>query len=136
MRNLEKLKNYSFVLGLIIVLVIASCKGSDEKVIAENISSKAKVTFIELGSVNCIPCRQMQPVMKAVEKKYGEQISVVFYDVWKPDQKKYASIFGIKLIPTQIFLDETGQEFFRHEGFFPEAEIDKILMNKGLKPIE
>ena len=29
-----------------------------------------KVTFVELGSVNCIPCKQMQPVMKAIEEKY------------------------------------------------------------------
>ncbi|MGK9476390.1 thioredoxin family protein [Melioribacter sp. OK-6-Me] len=95
---------------------------------------KEKVTFIELGSVNCVPCRMMQPVMKAVEKKYGDQIKVVFYDVWTPQQKKYAQIYGIKLIPTQIFLDENGKEFHRHEGFYPEAEIDKILQSKGLKP--
>ncbi len=95
---------------------------------------KPKVTFVELGSVNCIPCKQMQPVMKAIEEKYGEQIKVIFYDVWKSDQKKYAQQYGIKLIPTQVFLDENGKEFFRHEGFYPEAEIDKLLKNKGLKP--
>ena len=27
-----------------------------------------KVTFVELGSVNCIPCRMMKPVMEKVEK--------------------------------------------------------------------
>lgn len=94
---------------------------------------RPKVTFIELGSVNCIPCKQMQPVMKSIEEKYGDQIKVVFYDVWKSDQKKYAQQYGIKLIPTQVFLDENGKEFFRHEGFYPEVEIDKILKTKGLK---
>ena len=92
-----------------------------------------KVTFVELGSVNCIPCKQMQPVMKAIEEKYGEQVKVIFYDVWKEDQKKYAKQYGIKLIPTQVFLDSNGKEFHRHEGFYPEAEIDKILQAKGLK---
>jgi thioredoxin 1 len=95
---------------------------------------KPKVTFVELGSVNCIPCKKMQPVMKAIEDKYGEQIKVVFHDVWKADQKQFAEKYGIKLIPTQVFLDENGKEFFRHEGFYPEAEIDKILQKKGLKP--
>ena len=95
---------------------------------------KPKVTFVELGSVNCIPCKQMQPVMKAIEEKYGEQIKVIFYDVWKAEQKKYAQQYGIKLIPTQVFLDQNGKEFHRHEGFYPEAEIDKILQGKGLKP--
>jgi thioredoxin 1 len=93
-----------------------------------------KVTFIELGSVNCIPCKQMQPIMKSIEEKYGEQVKVIFYDVWKQQQKKYAHQYGIKLIPTQVFLDENGKEFFRHEGFYLEAEIDKLLQGNGLKP--
>lgn len=99
---------------------------------AQNKEVKPKVTFIELGSVNCIPCKQMQPVMKAIEEKYGDQVKVIFYDVWKEDQKKYSKQYGIKLIPTQVFLDENGKEFHRHEGFYPEAEIDKILQAKGL----
>ncbi|MGE5354015.1 MAG: TlpA family protein disulfide reductase [Acidobacteriota bacterium] len=94
---------------------------------------KPRITFVELGSVRCIPCKQMQPVMKSVEKKYGGQIKVVFYDVWKEDQKKYGRQYGIKLIPTQVFLDETGKEILRHEGFFAEKEIDKFLQSKGLK---
>ena len=40
------------------------------------------VTFVEIGSVNCIPCRAMQPIMKAVEEEFGEQVNVVFHDVW------------------------------------------------------
>lgn len=93
-----------------------------------------KVTFVELGSVNCIPCKQMQPVMKEIEEKYGDQVKVIFYDVWKEDQKKYSKQYGIKLIPTQVFLDSNGKEFHRHEGFYPESEIDKLLQSKGLKP--
>jgi thioredoxin 1 len=40
------------------------------------IVSKPLITFIELGSVKCIPCKAMQPVMKAIEEKYGAQIKV------------------------------------------------------------
>jgi thioredoxin 1 len=75
----------------------------------------------------------MQPVMKAIEQKYGDQVSVVFYDVWKSDQAEYAEKYGIQVIPTQVFLDQNGKEFFRHEGFYPEAEIDKLLQKRGLK---
>ncbi len=127
----------SAVILLALTLSITNCttQNNKDKPGIKTIS-KAKVTFVELGSVNCIPCRQMQPVMKAIEKKYGDQINVVFYDVWQPDQRKYASEFGIKLIPTQVFLDESGKEFHRHEGFYPEAEIDKVLQWKGLKPLK
>jgi len=108
---------------------------SKEKVNKIDEAAKARVTFIELGSVNCIPCKQMVPVMESIEEKYGNQIEVVFHDVWKPDGKPYAQKYGIKLIPTQVFLDENGKEFHRHEGFYPEEEIDKILQGKGLNPI-
>jgi thioredoxin 1 len=115
-----------FILLFVLVLSIS--------VLPQN-NIKPKVTFVELGSVNCIPCKQMQPVMKAIEEKYGDQVKVIFYDVWKEDQKKYAQQYGIKLIPTQVFLDANGKEFHRHEGFYPEAEIDKILQGKGLKEL-
>ena len=94
---------------------------------------KPKVTFVELGSVNCIPCKMMQPVMKNIEKKYGSKVKVIFYDVWTQEQRPFAEKYGIKLIPTQVFLDENGKEFFRHEGFYPEEEIHKLLKTKGLK---
>ena len=72
--------------------------------------------------------------MKAVEEDFGEQLKVVFYDVWKDNAP--AKKYGIRLIPTQVFLDENGKEFFRHEGFFPKEEIDKLLIEKGLKKIK
>jgi len=97
---------------------------------------KPNITFIELGSVNCIPCKKMQPVMKAIEQKYGEKVKVLFYDVWTEEQKPFAKKYGIRLIPTQVFLDENGKEFFRHEGFYPEEEIHKIFKQRGITPTQ
>ena len=134
-----RLPNYIiiFLLSVFIISCSKTEKTSEQnnklQNTAENKSGEnAKVTFVELGSVNCIPCRQMQPIMKSIEAKYGEQVKVIFYDVWKDDQKKYAQKYGIKLIPTQVFLDTNGKEFHRHEGFYPESDIDKILQGKGL----
>jgi thioredoxin 1 len=98
------------------------------------IVSKSFITFVELGSVNCIPCKAMQKVMKAIEEKYGSQITIAFFDVWKEDQAHYSQDYKIRLIPTQIFLDPNGKELMRHEGYFPEKEIDAFLQSKGLKP--
>ena len=120
----------NIVLSLIFIIALISI----DYIFAQKNETKPKVTFIELGSVNCIPCRMMQPVMKNIEKKYGDQIKVIFYDVWTQEQRKYADIYKIRVIPTQVFLDANGKEFHRHEGFYPEAEIDKILETKGLKP--
>lgn len=92
-----------------------------------------KVTFIELGSVRCIPCQKMQVVMKAIEKKYGTQVRVVFYDVWTAEGKPFGEKYGIEQIPTQVFLDENGKEFSRHVGYFPEEDLVRILKTKGVK---
>jgi thioredoxin 1 len=93
--------------------------------------SKHKITFIELGSVNCIPCRQMQPIMKEIAAEYPDQVLVVFYDVWKnPAPGEY---YKIQLIPTQVFIDERGNELFRHVGLFPKEEITKFLKDHGVK---
>jgi thioredoxin 1 len=90
-----------------------------------------KVTFVELGSNSCIPCKMMQPVMEAVEEEFGEQLKVVFHDVWKDNTP--AQKYGVKLIPTQVFLDSNGVEFFRHEGFLPKETIEKLLVENGLR---
>jgi len=91
------------------------------------------VTFVELGSVRCIPCKKMQPIMEEIKKEYPDQVKVVFYDVWTPEGQPYARQYKIRLIPTQVFLDKDGNEYFRHEGFFPKEELVKVLQQKGVK---
>lgn len=90
-----------------------------------------KVTFLELGSDRCIPCRQMQPIMKEIAASFPEDVLVVFYDVWEDPAP--ARKYKVQLIPTQIFIDGEGKEFFRHMGLFPKEEILKVLEKKGLK---
>ena len=91
-----------------------------------------KVTFIELGSVNCIPCKKMRPVMDSIEKKYSKQVKVVFHDVWTEAGAPYGQKYGIESIPTQVFLDVNGKEYFRHVGYFPEEDVVTVLKMKGV----
>ena len=92
-----------------------------------------KVTFIELGSVKCIPCQKMESVLESIRKKYPNDVKVIFYDVWTPKGKPYAKKYGIHSIPTQVFLDINGKEYYRHVGYFPEKDVVKILKQKGVK---
>ena len=93
---------------------------------------KKKVTFVELGSVKCIPCKMMQPIMQDIEKEYSKEVKVVFYDVWTDEGRPYAIQYKIRVIPTQVFLDAEGKEFFRHEGYYPKEAIVKLLKTKGI----
>ncbi len=119
---------------LLLLFGLSACqrKAATPSATTPSQTAKAEVTFLELGSVTCIPCKKMQPVMKSIETRYMGQVEVIFHDVLKDRSKSQQ--YGIKLIPTQVFLDKNGQEITRHEGFFPEEEIDKILKAQGLTP--
>lgn len=92
-----------------------------------------KVTFIELGSTRCIPCKKMEPIIEEIKKEYKGQVKVVFHDVWTDEGRPYIKKFKIRIIPTQVFLDKDGKEYYRHEGFFPKEELVKILKKQGVK---
>lgn len=92
-----------------------------------------KVTFIELGSVKCIPCKMMQPIMEEIEEEYKGQVEIIFYDVRTAEGEPYAQKYDVRVIPTQIFLDKDGNEYSRHEGFLPKDELVKVLKEQGVK---
>ncbi len=123
----------SLVLFFITILYSAGFAQSPAKEVQKSDTTKYKVTFVELGSVRCIPCQKMQPVMKSIEEKYVGQVKVVFHDVWTPQGKPFASQYKVEAIPTQVFLDENGKEYARHVGYFPEEELVKVLKQKGVK---
>jgi thioredoxin 1 len=96
------------------------------------IGGRPTVTFVELGSVNCIPCKAMQPIMQEIEAEFGSEVKVVFHDVWTDAGKPYVKEFAIRVIPTQVFLDKDGKEYFRHEGFFAKEDLVAVLKLKGV----
>jgi len=135
---MNKLRKSILLFAVLTTIVLsADCSGQASNPASKNNpgsqETKYKVTFIELGSVRCIPCQQMQPVMKSIEQKYGKDVKVVFHDVWTEAGVPFAKQYGIEAIPTQVFLDENGKEFFRHVGFFPEEDLVKVLNQKGVE---
>ena len=83
--------------------------------------SAALPRLVDLGADKCIPCKMMAPILDELKTTYAGQFEVEFIDVWKnPDAGKP---YGIRSIPTQIFIDASGKELFRHEGFFPKEDI-------------
>jgi len=96
-----------------------------------NLPVKGKVTMIDLGATECIPCKLMAPVMAKMEKQYDGKAVIVFIDVWK--HREQARRFGIRVIPTQIFFNENGQEVLRHVGFMSETAIVDQLSKMGVK---
>lgn len=132
-------RSYIYIIIFLVLLVIVFgfkkiSNNTGATLTQENVKTdEIKVTFVELGSVKCIPCKQMQPIMKEIEEEYKGQVKVIFYDVWTAEGKPYIKEFGIRAIPTQVFLDKDGNEYFRHLGFFAKDELVKILKMQGVK---
>jgi thioredoxin 1 len=111
----------------------ADAQGTDGKSKAAAKSDTVLVTFVEIGAASCIPCKAMQPIMKSVAEEYKGQVKVVFHDVWTPQGKVDGMKYNIRLIPTQVFLDKNGKEYFRHEGYFPKDEVVRVIKTQGVK---
>jgi thioredoxin 1 len=77
--------------------------------------------LIDLGSKTCIPCKMMVPVLAELAQEYAGRLEVKFVDV--NENPEAAQRFAIRLIPTQVFLDASGKELSRHEGFFSKEDI-------------
>ena len=77
--------------------------------------------FVEVGADKCIPCKMMQPILDELRDKYADKLQVDFVDVWV--HPKQADKYGIRSIPTQVIYDSSGEEVFRHFGFWPKDEI-------------
>jgi len=77
--------------------------------------------LLDLGSDKCIPCKMMAPILEDLEKEYAGRMIVEVIDVRA--NRAAASLYSVRVIPTQIFFDASGEELFRHEGFMDKAAI-------------
>ncbi len=91
---------------------------------------EGRMVMLELGSVGCIPCEQMKPVMDKLSKQYQGKLDVLFIDV-KVDREAGRK-YQVFMIPTQVFLDKKGKEFHRHFGYYPYEDIVPVLKKAGL----
>ena len=122
---------WKIVVTLVLVAAIAAVLTSKKTGMKENIGneptaieetqSKRLPQLVDLGADKCIPCKMMAPILDELREKYKGRLHVTFIDVWKDPAP--GRQYGIRAIPTQIFLDPAGEELFRHEGFFSKEDI-------------
>jgi len=105
-------------------------QASDVDSVLAQAKRDGKAVMLELGSVGCIPCEQMKPVMEKLRTTYKDKLEVFFVDVRRDNE--VGRRFGAHMIPTQVFLDNNGKEFHRHIGFYAYEEIAPVLKKAGL----
>jgi len=92
---------------------------------------RALPRLVDLGAGECIPCKMMAPILEGLEQEYAGKLEVDFVDVW--ERPAAGEEYGIRMIPTQIFYDTEGKEFYRHEGFFAKEDILCVFRDHGIE---
>jgi len=109
--------------------------------------------IIDFGADSCIPCKEMAPVLKALNSELKGKVIVKFVDVWK--NQKAANGLPLTVIPTQFFFDKNGKPYVpkdntsgftmhkdkttgehiytSHQGGMDKAAILKVLKEMGLE---
>lgn len=89
--------------------------------ISEDTERVALPRLVDLGSDKCIPCKRMAPILESLSQEYRSSFTVEVLDV--RENPALGLRWGIRVIPTQVFIDASGTERFRHEGFMSKDAI-------------
>jgi thioredoxin 1 len=107
---------------LLLFLVLAGCGQAETPVAQSPIAQGSNLPrLVDLGADQCIPCKTMAPILEELKRDFAGKFVVEFIDVWK--RREEAGRYGIQMIPTQIFYDESGKELFRRSGFIGKEDI-------------
>jgi thioredoxin 1 len=93
--------------------------------------ASGKPSLADFGSTGCRPCDMLAPILETLKKKYAGKVNVLFIHVGQ--EQILAARYGIQTIPIQFFFDKDGREMFRHVGFWPQAEIEKKLVEMDVQ---
>jgi len=87
--------------------------------------ANGKPTLAVFSAKSCCGPDKMAPLIGAVRKTFGDILNIVSID---PRREQILSArYGVRSIPTQIFYDKTGKEYYRNSGLISEKDtIEKI----------
>jgi thioredoxin 1 len=95
--------------------------------------AKSRPAIYDFGSGRCLSCREMEKILDAIKGQYGGQVEVRL--IYVDQDRDLARQYKVMVIPTQVFVDASGQEVFRHLGLFPKDKLVKKLQElKFIKP--
>ncbi len=90
-----------------------------------------KPAVIDFYADWCGPCKQIAPILEELGTEYQDKVYI--YKVNVDEEQELAAIFGIRSIPTMLFVPMEGQPQFA-AGAASKTEmkkvIDEILLSK------
>jgi len=106
-------------------------RAGDTKQPSSDEPAKALPAVIDLGMGRCIPCKAMKPILEELANEYRGRARIEIIDIG--ERPEAAEQYKVMLIPTQVFVDATGTELYRHEGFMSKEDIVAKLAEMGVE---
>ena len=92
-----------------------------------------KPCIIDFYADWCGPCKKVAPILEELAKEYDGEI--IIYKVDTEKQRELAGAFGIKSIPSLLFIPVAGQPQMS-QGALPKEQFEKIINEFLLNPSE
>jgi len=73
----------------------------------------------------CPICKKAEMIIQEVQNGHPGQFTV--HRVYIDEHINTFRQYGVAIVPTQVFLDATGKEVFRHEGVFSQDKLVQKL---------
>lgn len=83
-----------------------------------------KPAIIDFYATWCGPCKMIAPILEELAKEYDGQI--VIYKIDTEKEQELAAAFGIRSIPTLLFIPKTGDPQVA-QGALPKATLKKAI---------
>ena len=83
-----------------------------------------KPVLVDFFAEWCGPCKMMDPYLKAVKDKMGEDLTIVKIDIDK--NPALASQLKIQSVPTMV-LYQRGQQLWRQSGVLSAQQIEQVV---------
>lgn len=88
-----------------------------------------KPAIIDFYASWCGPCKMLAPVLDELAKEYDGKVYI--YKVDTEVEEELSQAFGIRSIPTMLFVPMNGQPMMT-QGALPKTEIEKIIKQRLL----
>ncbi|MFC1835239.1 thioredoxin family protein [Thermodesulfobacteriota bacterium] len=131
MKGIQRLSILLTVSCLCITLSHGAAFGAG-RINLQAVLSKGAPVLLEFGRGWCKPCKYMKPILNDMARMYAGRAIVTTVDM--DANTDLVRSFGIRMMPTQVFLQPGGKEFFRNEGTLEREQIAQIFSRMGLAP--